>query len=561
MEEINVIQLIEKNSITRLSRDYENKLVNKIKETFTDIEQQIFLTSFYCFLNYDSKKDFIVDFDNIWKWLGFSRKDPAKRLLEKNFIINIDYNIKKAAPPIGGAAFKDTKSPSKKLGGAGQNKEIILLSVNTFKKFCIKAGTKKADEIHDYYIKLEELLQQTINEETNELRLQLQNKENELISNNEKLIEEKFIRKQLKAKYECFLSRRIDIDNKYEKGECVYLIGFDEMPNKFKIGFTSDLKKRVADFHTEMPCEPIIFYQQYVFNAKLIEQTIHHILRKFRIHNSKEWFQTDDKEIFINEIKDVISFFENKDKHYENKIDIKGNITNILSSEENNSDNSDNEDNESEDVEEKEDEINEESIKIETKKCSQCKLNKIKDEFAKNPTRSDGLNNICKDCKKDNYENTKEKKKITLEEKKCTKCDIVKNISEFYSRVGSPDGKTSECADCTKLMYKNRFEIRKQLSDTTQISEKNCKKCNQILVINAFSKKTDSIDGYNCICKSCVSIKIKEKRQVIKEIPESKCCNTCNKDLPIEKFWNCKSNNDGKNNRCSDCCKEKRKTK
>ena len=50
--------------------------------------------------------------------------------------------------------------------------------MNTFKKFCIKAGTKKADEIHDYYIKLEELLQQTINEETNELRLQLQNKEN-----------------------------------------------------------------------------------------------------------------------------------------------------------------------------------------------------------------------------------------------------------------------------------------------------------------------------------------------------------------------------------------------
>ena len=41
-----------KNSITRLSRDYENKLVNKIKETFT--EQQIFLASFYYSKNFIS---------------------------------------------------------------------------------------------------------------------------------------------------------------------------------------------------------------------------------------------------------------------------------------------------------------------------------------------------------------------------------------------------------------------------------------------------------------------------------------------------------------------------
>jgi hypothetical protein len=37
----------------------------------------------------------------------------------------------------------------------GHNKEIIMLNIATFKKFCLKAGTKKADEIHDYYIKLE----------------------------------------------------------------------------------------------------------------------------------------------------------------------------------------------------------------------------------------------------------------------------------------------------------------------------------------------------------------------------------------------------------------------
>lgn len=325
MEQINIIELTEKNSITRLSGEYENKLINKVKETFSNKEQHIFLASFYCFLNYNSKKDFVVDFDNTWKWAGFSRKDPGKRLLEKNFTIDIDYQIKKTAPQVGGAVLETVNG--------GQNKETILLTVNAFKKFCLKANTKKADEIHDYYIKLEELLQETINEETNELRLQLQKKEKDLLLNDEKPKEETAMRKQLKEKYECFLSRRIDIDNKFEKGECIYLIGFNEMPDKFKIGYTSDLKRRISDFHTEMPFEPIIFYQKYVYNLnpKIIEQSIHYTLKKFRIHNAKEWFQTDNKQIFINEINDVITFYENKDKQYENVIDVKGDMSDILS--------------------------------------------------------------------------------------------------------------------------------------------------------------------------------------------------------------------------------------
>ena len=95
MEQVNIIQLVEKNPITRLSKDYENRLINKVKETFTDVEQQMFLASFYCFLNYDVEKDFVIDFDVVWKWLGFTRKNDAKRLLEKHFTIDIDYNIKK----------------------------------------------------------------------------------------------------------------------------------------------------------------------------------------------------------------------------------------------------------------------------------------------------------------------------------------------------------------------------------------------------------------------------------------------------------------------------------
>ena len=38
--------------------------------------------------------------------------------------------------------FSDKESNN--LGGAGLNKETIMITINTFKKFCLKAGTKKA---------------------------------------------------------------------------------------------------------------------------------------------------------------------------------------------------------------------------------------------------------------------------------------------------------------------------------------------------------------------------------------------------------------------------------
>lgn len=57
------------------------------------------------------------------------------------------------------------------------NKEIFMLNVSTFKKFCLKAGTKKADSIHDYYIKLEETLHEVVQEESTELKTQLEQKQ------------------------------------------------------------------------------------------------------------------------------------------------------------------------------------------------------------------------------------------------------------------------------------------------------------------------------------------------------------------------------------------------
>ena len=178
---VDIVNLIESNPITKFSGDYQTKLIEKVKQIFTNYEQQLFLSSFYCYLKYDSKNDFVIDLDNVWKWLGFSSKFNAKRLLENKFIINKDYKL---------LLLQSAKQSNQTKGG--HNKETFMLNIETFKKFCLKSDTKKADEVHEYFIKLENIMFEITKEESDELKQQLEkiedtkNKETE-----EKLIKQK----------------------------------------------------------------------------------------------------------------------------------------------------------------------------------------------------------------------------------------------------------------------------------------------------------------------------------------------------------------------------------
>ncbi len=163
---IDIVNLIESNPITKFSGNYQSKVVENVTKYFTNYEQQLFLSSFYCFLKYDPKNDFVIDLDNVWKWLDFSQKDAAKRVIYKNFLINNDYKLlKQIIAPEPSGVKKDSRG--------GHNKETIMLNVETFKKFCLKAGTKKADEIHDYFIKLENIMFEIAKEECEDLKKQV----------------------------------------------------------------------------------------------------------------------------------------------------------------------------------------------------------------------------------------------------------------------------------------------------------------------------------------------------------------------------------------------------
>ena len=226
---VDIVNLIENNPITKFSGDYQSKLVEKVKNNFNNYEQQMFLSSFYCYLKYDSKNDYVIDLDNVWKWLDFSQKDAAKRVIEKNFLINKDYKI--FAPQVGGAK-KDTRG--------GHNKEVIMLNVETFKKFCLKAGTKKADEIHDYFIKLENIMFEITKEEGDELKQQVLTLENK-----NKKMEEKII-KQKELDNEKFLLKEYSTI-----GSIVYIIKVKTFENGQYIIKLGESRRGVKDRYNE----------------------------------------------------------------------------------------------------------------------------------------------------------------------------------------------------------------------------------------------------------------------------------------------------------------------
>ena len=157
----NIVNFIETNPNSQLTNTYNNQFLERIKTEFTEFQQQLFISFFYCSLNYNKTTDFVINLDNIWQWLGFSTKQNARILLEKNFTTKKDY------------IFKIKNKDKKKEQRGGHNKETILLNIHTFKLLCIKAATSKANEIHEYFVKLEELLHEVIKEESEELKKQL----------------------------------------------------------------------------------------------------------------------------------------------------------------------------------------------------------------------------------------------------------------------------------------------------------------------------------------------------------------------------------------------------
>ena len=266
-QKLDIVELIEHNPITKLSKNYQGKFIEKIHQNFTETQQQLYIASLYTFLNYNSKTDFVIELEHIWKWLGYSRIDPAKVVLEKHFILDTDYKI--GFPEVAGK-LKDG------INIGGRPKEKILMTINTFKKLCLKSNTTKADEIHDYYIKLKEITQEIIIEESAEKEKQYKIE----LQQQKDIIEE--------------LENKPETEGFIRKSGYVYVIeNLDKLGHK-KIGYygtTNKADHRLSQLNVGSSTKSLRMVCKFkTYDIDFLENLIHHSLQPFKIKDRKEWF-------------------------------------------------------------------------------------------------------------------------------------------------------------------------------------------------------------------------------------------------------------------------------
>lgn len=223
--------------------EIDTKLQDMLNSEFSDDEQKIFLQHFKGFISKDD--EFVINIEFAVKWIGFTRKDVCKRLLEKNFILDSDYILNKydtvfhskvensneddIVSPFKGGNFSKYKKKE------GRPNEIILMNPNTFKQLCILSNTEKGKQVRLYYIKMESILIRYLKEK-NEINEKLLSEANQMNKNLGYALQTE------KEKNARMLGRRVNTD---EPGQVVYI--YKESEFKYKIGETIN-KKSIAFF-------------------------------------------------------------------------------------------------------------------------------------------------------------------------------------------------------------------------------------------------------------------------------------------------------------------------
>lgn len=102
-----------------------------------------FIDDFFGLYDISDKYAFSVSLDKLAQWLNM-RRDNIKRILVASYIKNVDYIVEKP-------------NVSKKKNG-GHNKEEILMTSSCFKLVAMGSNTKRAGQVREYYIELENLI-------------------------------------------------------------------------------------------------------------------------------------------------------------------------------------------------------------------------------------------------------------------------------------------------------------------------------------------------------------------------------------------------------------------
>lgn len=226
------------------------ELIKLLQDEFTSEDQKQFATNFQMYLAYSNNHTkYVVDLENVWEALGFVRKCVAKKTLEKNFEENVGYIVENK-----NYDFKKDKH-------GGNNKETILMNVDTFKGLTMISNTEKGKKARAYYVKMEIIFFKYLEDK-------------------QQLFNENFEDSKRKMHEE----RQQDLLNTYKDMQCVYIIKIrDENNDNFlvKLGETDNIKVRMIDHKQNFkgcflldvfPCNRPHKFEQYLLKRPDIKE-------------------------------------------------------------------------------------------------------------------------------------------------------------------------------------------------------------------------------------------------------------------------------------------------
>ena len=255
------------------SLQIDHVLLKLMYSEFTEDQQRKFVDDHLIYLKYNPKTDFVVEFDEKFaKRMGYSTKGNAKRVLEKHFVVDIDY--------------KSVIIMSDNNLHGGPPTEQIFLNIKCYKKFGQVAQTEEGAMVREYYCIMEETMHEyteTLRAE-NEIKLRLQYEESQ------RLLEESQQQQQDTQKQLELLKNKI-----YEEAPKDGLIYAYSVDLEKKIGKSVNDKERKKTYNTSHN-EVELITRYMTSEMKLLEKVVFHCLKKYR-NGISELFTTNNDHI------------------------------------------------------------------------------------------------------------------------------------------------------------------------------------------------------------------------------------------------------------------------
>ena len=137
---------------------------------------------------------------------------------------------------------------------------------------------------------------------------------------------------------------------------------------------------------------------------------------------------------------------------------------------------------------------------VELRKCTKCREQKelSSEYFYKNKNHESGFEMRCKQCRKEIREKTEDCSGDSETDDKRKKA-ISTSMTEYYN---TEEGKKNK-----KEAHEKRSDTMKQQRDELRanMTEKECKKCNETKSIDNFCKKSNAKDGLQPYCRECIN--------------------------------------------------------